>query len=207
MRKAFRRHPGSTIGVSRRTAAFPLVAGQGLCLAIWIVLPALSLFAVGCGDKKAKESTAVAEAETSQEEEKEAPAQAQAPAPKKRHKAVEKPIEPAPPAASTRDLNKWGAPDLTAALLRRDTLFVPAAVLFGMRGQNDPKRAADLDVLVHKVAAMKDDAVVPLALPAGAFAAVDDAQAVSPAKPGGAPGAAPAMPGNRRGFRFGIGPK
>jgi hypothetical protein len=179
-----------------------LAVGRPLQMAAWLVLPAVLILAVGCGggsSKKAKDTTTVAEADTSQEEEKEAPAPA--PPPKKKFKIVEKAAEPEPSSASTSDFSKWEKPDLEAALTRKDILFTPAVVLYAARGPNDPKRADELDALVRKVARMKDDPSIPLAIPAGAYAAADTESPEAPAKANPA-ATAPAKKG-RPAMRFG----
>jgi hypothetical protein len=174
---------GTPIGMPAGFGSSWLAVRRPLQMAAWLALPAVLFLAVGCGggsSKKAKESTTVAAADSSQEEEKEAPAPA--PPPAKKAKVVAKPAEPELPGASTSDISKWEKPDLEAAFARKDSLFVPAVVLYAARGPNDPKRAEELDSLVHKVARMKDDIAVPLAFPAGAFAAVDTEAAETPAK-------------------------
>jgi hypothetical protein len=184
----------------------PLVAiRRPLQTAGWLALPAVLILAIGCGggsSKKAKDSTTVAEADTSQEEEKEAPA----PPLKKKANVVAKAAEPEVVVASTSDVTKWEKPDLESALTRKDVLFAPAVVMYAARGPNDPKRGEELDALVRKVARMKDDPSILLAIPAGAFAAADTESAEAPAK---ANAAAPApaqkgMPTTRFGrFRGG----
>jgi hypothetical protein len=182
MTNPIRRPRGTLIGLPSGFGSAWLAVRRPLQMAAWLALPAVLFLAVGCGggsSKKAKDSTAVAQADSSQEEEKEAPALAP---PAKKAKVVAKPAEPELPGASTSDLSKWEKRDLEAAFARKDILFVPAVVLYAARGPNDPKRAEELDSLVHKVARMKDDTAIPLAIPAGAFAAADTEAAETPAK-------------------------
>jgi hypothetical protein len=207
MTDAFRRQRGTAAAPSKRPGSSLLRTHCGLRLAAWFVLPALLLPAVGCGSgsaKKAKESAVVADAEPAAEEEK--PAEVVAPVAKKKRKGAEKPAaaQPAakPPAASTNDISKWEVADLDAALARKDLLFVPAVVLYGVRNPGDAKRANELDSLVRQVARMKDDPTIPLAFPPNAFSAADKSAAGSSVKPGRANAAAPG-----KGLRFKIGGK
>jgi hypothetical protein len=207
MTDAFRRPRGTTAAPSKRPGSSLLRPHCGLRLAAWFVLPALLLPAVGCA-KKPKESAVVADAEPAAEEEK--PAEVVAPVAKKKKKGAEKPAAAQPPAASTNDISKWEVADLDAALARKDLLFVPAVVLYGVRNPGDAKRANALDALVRQVARMKDDPTIPLALPPNAFGGANKSPAGSSAtpsvaKPAAKSGTKPLTP--LKDMRFNIGGK
>jgi hypothetical protein len=212
MLNAFRRDCGPTAGpAADPTDSLPrrhrFFSSRGGRLATWLVLPTLLMPLAGCGSgssKKAGDSTAVAQTDQAQEEEKEAPAPA-APAPKKKQRAALIPAEPDLAAASSNDITKWKSADLDSAILRKDPLFVLAAVVYSANGPNDAKRAGELDALVRKVARLKDDATIPLALPSGVFASADVEAPAAPAKAAGTPAAAPGSPRPKKGgaFRFG----
>jgi hypothetical protein len=163
----------------------------------WLALPAILFLTTGCGggtDKKPKQSTSVAQTEQGQDEEKDA---APPPPVKKKAKAVEKPAEPAPLAASKADVKKWNLDDLNAALLRKDVQFVFGVMFYGMSKPNDAKRAEELDALVKKVARLKDDPVAEVPIPPGAFVDVDTDEPLDAAAKTGTTAAAPAATGPR----------
>jgi len=173
-------------------------------LAGWLTLPAALLLAVGCGGGSDKKQKAVAVAESSgDDDDKEAPSQEAAPAPKKKAKVVVQAEEPEPAPPAVHDINKWDLAQLNAALNRRDPQFAMAAILFSARDAADAKRAADLDSLLQKVAKIKDDASIPLALPPGAFTGGDKSPVAAPGAPGQAQPPGGLMPGRRRMIRPG----
>jgi len=179
----------------------------GLRLAAWFVLPALLLPAVGLRQRLPQESEGIGRRCRCRAGcgRREAGGSGRT-GRQKEAKGAEKPAaaQPAakPPAASTNDISKWEVADLDAALARKDLLFVPAVVLYGVRNPGDAKRANELDSLVRQVARMKDDPTIPLAFPPNAFSAADKSAAGSSVKPGRANAAAPG-----KGLRFKIGGK
>jgi hypothetical protein len=174
---------------------------RALRLAGWFVLPALLLLAAGCGGGSSKKQ--IADSGQAQEEEKAAPVAEEEAAPVVRKrgklKVAEKPATPEPPVRSNKDVAKWDMADLNAALVRRDLLFLPAVVLFSARNPDDSKRAEDLDALLRRVAKLKDDPTIPLAMPSSAVAASGSPSAAAPAQP------AVAAPATKVKWEFHIG--
>lgn len=200
-----RRRQTGLAAVSARKFVSSLTGRRTMELTAWLVLPAILLVAAGCSggsEKKPNQSTTVAQSDQGSDEEKDV-----APPPVKRklkQKAAQKPAEPEAPAASSNDVRKWKADDLSAALLRKDIQFLPAVMFYGMSKPNDAKRAQELDALLKKVGRLKDDPVPEVPLPAGVLAEVDTESLDTPAKPGAA--AAPAATTDQKGgFRFRMG--
>jgi hypothetical protein len=142
-------------------------------------IAAMAVLAAGCGGSSKTPTAASGGGDSgqaqAQEEEKAAPAgDAAAPAPvaKRRNKLIAlKTADTAavpPPPPSNKDFSKWEMADLDAALARRDLMFVPGAVMFSVRDLNDAKRAQELAELAQRVAKLKDDPTIPLAMPSAA---------------------------------------